>query len=108
MPEATRGASSDFPESGSSTNSRPLREVRWVAGTEACAAVSSVIVFHSPQDSHLPCQRGVTAPQLWQTKVERALAMRGIALSVITNDNTNPIVMPTLVAGISILKAVRD
>jgi hypothetical protein len=34
-----------------------------------------VIVFQPPQDSHLPCQRGVTAPQLWQTKFERALGI---------------------------------
>ena len=31
------------------------------------AAASSMIVFHSPQDSHLPCQRWVIAPQFWQT-----------------------------------------
>ena len=31
------------------------------------AAASSMMVFHSPQASHLPCQRCETAPQFWQT-----------------------------------------
>ena len=29
-------------------------------------ALSSTSVFHSPQSSHLPCQRELTAPQFWQ------------------------------------------
>jgi hypothetical protein len=24
-------------------------------------------VFHSPQESHFPCQRWLIAPQFWQT-----------------------------------------
>ena len=62
--------------SGSSRIERPLREERCATGTAAAAAVSSMIVFHAPQDSHFPCQRGATAPQAWQTKEARTLAMR--------------------------------
>ena len=36
---------------------------------------SSASVFHSPQDSHLPCQRLYAAPQFWQTKESEDLAM---------------------------------
>jgi hypothetical protein len=36
-------------------------------GVAAAASSSSTIVFHSPQDAHLPAQRVVTAPQFWQT-----------------------------------------
>jgi len=32
-------------------------------------------VFHSPQDSHLPCQRLYAAPQFWQTKERVDLAI---------------------------------
>ena len=41
-------------------------------------AVSSASVFHSPQASHLPCQRPEAAPQFWQTKerVARAIAVQ--------------------------------
>ena len=39
---------------------------------------SSTRVFHSPQASHLPCQRLNAAPQFWQTKVRLRLDM-GIA-----------------------------
>ena len=35
---------------------------------------SSTSEFHSLQASHLPCQRGATAPQFWQMKLVRALA----------------------------------
>ena len=28
---------------------------------------SSTMEFHSPQPSHLPCQRAEAAPQFWQT-----------------------------------------
>ena len=35
---------------------------------------SSTRVFHSPQSSHFPCQRGLTAPQFWQTKVDLSRA----------------------------------
>jgi hypothetical protein len=33
-----------------------------------------MMVFHSPHESHFPCQRCVIAPQFWQTYEERALA----------------------------------
>jgi hypothetical protein len=36
---------------------------------------SSESVFHSPQDSHLPCQRLYAAPQFWQTKERVDLAI---------------------------------
>jgi hypothetical protein len=36
---------------------------------------SSASVFHSPQASHLPCQRLYAAPQFWQTKERVFLAM---------------------------------
>ncbi len=39
------------------------------AGRDAAAGLSSTSVFHPPQSSHLPCQRGETAPQFWQTKL---------------------------------------
>jgi len=38
-------------------------------------ASSSTMLFHSWQESQRPCHRLVTAPQFWQTKVERDLAM---------------------------------
>jgi len=38
-------------------------------------ASSSTMLFHSWQESQRPCQRLVIAPQFWQTKVERDLAM---------------------------------
>jgi citrate lyase beta subunit len=34
---------------------------------EAAGGVSSAIVFHPPQLSHLPAHFAVTAAQLWQT-----------------------------------------
>ena len=39
------------------------------------SAPSSLSVFHSPQASHLPCQRLKAAPQFWQTKVRLRLDM---------------------------------
>src|ERR1700739_2633563 len=36
---------------------------------------SSASVFHSPQASHLPCQRLYAAPQFWQTKERVDLAI---------------------------------
>ncbi len=48
-------------------NARPLRPPRPDTGTWA-SAFSSMIVLHSPQASHLPCQRPYTVPQFWQTK----------------------------------------
>ena len=43
------------------------RRARAGAPPTPSAAASSMIVFHSPQDSHFPCQRCVIAPQFWQT-----------------------------------------
>ena len=47
----------------------------WIGG-RAVAEDSSAIVFHSPQASHLPCQRPEAAPQFWQMKVCSRRAMR--------------------------------
>src|SRR5215207_3095707 len=76
MPEDRRGASWVLPVSDSSLNVRPLRLERIDTGIEVAPVVSSsVSVFHSPQDSHLPCQRLYAAPQFWQTKERVDLAM---------------------------------
>ncbi len=56
MPEDRRGASWVFPDRLSNANVRPLRLERIDTGTLPVAS-SSASVFHSPQDSHLPCQR---------------------------------------------------
>ncbi len=58
MPDGRRGASLLLPVSDSSVNSRPLRRERTETGIVVAPVVSSsTSVFHSPQDSHLPCQR---------------------------------------------------
>ena len=58
MPETTRGASSISPDSGSSAEGRPRRPpVRRGPPPMPPEAFSSTMVFHSPQASHLPCQR---------------------------------------------------
>src|SRR5580700_9268234 len=76
MPEGRRGASKLLPVSVSSANSRPLRFDRIETGIVVAPDVSSsASVFHSPQDSHLPCQRLYAAPQFWQTKERADLAM---------------------------------
>ena len=76
MPEESRGASWLLPVSDSSANVRPLRLERIETGIEVAPVVSSsTSVFHSPQDSHLPCQRLYAAPQFWQTKERVDLAM---------------------------------
>src|SRR4051812_10960783 len=81
MPEGRRGASALLPVSVSSANSRPLRLERIETGIEVEPVVSSsTSVFHSPQDSHLPCQRLYAAPQFWQTKERVDLAMGGRSL----------------------------
>src|SRR3954469_1533930 len=73
MPDERRGASWLLPVSDSSAKVRPLRLERIDTGIEVAPDVSSsVSVFHSPHDSHLPCQRLNAAPQFWQTK-ERVL-----------------------------------
>ena len=51
----------------SSGKDAPAAPRRAAAPPTPSAAASSMIVFHSPQDSHLPCQRWVIAPQFWQT-----------------------------------------
>jgi hypothetical protein len=45
--------------------------------------------FHSLQDSHFPAQRVVTAPQDWQTKEDRDLAMMGSLL-------ISPLILPAI------------
>src|SRR5258708_7849939 len=81
IPEGRRGASTLLPVSVSSANSRPLRLLRIETGIEVEPVVSSsASVFHSPQDSHLPCQRLYAAPQFWQTKERVDLAMEGFAV----------------------------
>src|SRR6266852_1829616 len=78
IPEGRRGASKLLPVSVSSANSRPLRLERTETGIVVAPVVSSSAnVFHSPQDSHLPCQRLYAAPQFWQTKERVDLAMGG-------------------------------
>src|SRR6201997_1397364 len=78
IPEGRRGASTLFPVRLSSVNSRPLRLLRIETGIEVAPVVSSsASVFHSPQDSHLPCQRLYAAPQFWQTKERVDLAIEG-------------------------------
>src|SRR5579859_469637 len=74
MPEERRGASWLLPARLSSAKVRPLRLLRIDTGTEPVVS-SSASVFHSPQDSHLPCQRLYAAPQFWQTKERVDLAM---------------------------------
>src|SRR5437879_2960476 len=77
IPERRRGASWLLPVNVSSANRRPLRLERIETGIVVAPVVSSSIsVFHSPQDSHLPCQRLYAAPQFWQTKERVDLAMQ--------------------------------
>src|SRR5437660_6266210 len=73
IPEERRGASWLLPVSDSSWNCRPLRLERIETGTEPEVS-SSESAFHSPQPSHLPCQRLNAAPQFWQTKERVDLA----------------------------------
>src|SRR4051812_45558554 len=76
MPEESRGASWLLPVSDSSAKVLPLRLDRIETGIDVAPDVSSsASVFHSPQDSHLPCQRLNAAPQFWQTKESVYLAM---------------------------------
>ncbi len=78
MPEDRRGASWLLPVNVSSANLRPLRLDRIETGIAVAPVVSSSdSVFHSPQASHLPCQRLYAAPQFWQTKERADLAMAG-------------------------------
>src|SRR5258707_9204607 len=76
IPEGRRGASTLLPVRVSSWNCRPLRLERIETGIEVAPVVSSSdSVFHSPQDSHFPCQRLKAAPQFWQTKERVDLAI---------------------------------
>src|SRR6185436_11492178 len=82
-PDARRGASWVSPVSGCSAKLRPLRGARpGPAGRPATPpkparpSPSSTIEFHSPQASHLPCQRAEAAPQFWQTNVRLRRDMR--------------------------------
>src|SRR5258708_3252511 len=76
MPDDSRGASWLLPVSDSSLNTRPLRLERIDTGIAVAPVVSSSTrVFHSPQDSHFPCQRLYAAPQFWQTKERADLAI---------------------------------
>src|SRR4051794_19852559 len=76
IPEERRGASWLLPVNVSSLNIRPRRFERIETGIEVAPVVSSsTSVFHSPHDSHLPCQRLNAAPQFWQTKERVDLAM---------------------------------
>src|ERR1700693_6083463 len=78
IPDGRRGASTLLPVRVSSANSRPLRRERIETGIEVAPVVSSsASVFHSPQDSHLPCQRLYAAPQFWQTKERVFLTIGG-------------------------------
>src|SRR5438552_12212647 len=81
IPEERRGASWLLPARLSSAKVRPLRFERIDTGTLPVVS-SSASVFHSPQDSHLPCQRLYAAPQFWQTKERVDLAMMGVSRSL--------------------------
>src|ERR1700760_1952076 len=74
IPEESRGASWLLPARLSRAKVRPLRLARTDTGTLPLVS-SSASVFHSPQDSHFPCQRLYAAPQFWQTKESVDLAM---------------------------------
>ena len=71
MPVTMRGAAWPSPDSPSSAKARP----RWALIAVGGPASSSTMLFHSWQELQRPCHRLVTAPQFWQTKVERDLAM---------------------------------
>src|SRR5687768_14307518 len=74
MPLTTRAALSVSPESGTRLAGRPLALADFGPAPTPESVISSTMVFHSPQASHRPCQRVVTAPQAWQTKLDRGLA----------------------------------
>jgi hypothetical protein len=50
------------------------------------AVVSSTSEFHAPQASQRPCQRGATAPQLWQINEVRDFAILDIVISLADQD----------------------
>ena len=70
-PVEKRGASPVRPLRPSKAMTRPLPPLR--ASPEpggATTSASSISVFHSSHEGHLPAQRGETAPQFWHTKVD--------------------------------------
>ena len=66
-----RGASSPCSDKFSSVTKRPCLE----RAGPAASPISCTMLFHSWQESQRPCQRLVIAPQFWQTKIDRALAI---------------------------------
>ena len=52
--------------SEASATIRPRRVLRIGPAATPLEAASSTSVFHSPQSSHLPCQRDERPPQFWQ------------------------------------------
>src|SRR5690606_14291987 len=79
-PVTTRAALSVSPESGTRLVGRPLALADFGPAPTPLSVISSTLVFHSPPASHRPFQREVTAPQAWQTKDDRALAISGLPL----------------------------
>src|SRR5690606_25113983 len=77
-PVTTRAALSVSPDSGTRLVGRPLALADFGPAPTPLSVISSTMVFHSPQASHRPCQREVTAPQAWQTKEDRDLAKTGL------------------------------
>ena len=65
MPVCARGGGSAVP--CSPTKSRLDALAPGLSAPARASPGSSTMVFHSPQDSHLPAHFGVTAPQDWQT-----------------------------------------
>ena len=51
----------------SSSTTRPFDDRVSPEPGGAATSASSISVFHSPQATHLPAQRGDTAPQFWHT-----------------------------------------
>ncbi len=77
-----RGGSMLAPSSACKSMMRPrlgLAERPERAGPADTA--SSTMQFHSAQASQRPCQRWLTAPQFWQTKLDRGFAMCPASLS---------------------------
>src|SRR5262245_25231785 len=57
----------------SSAMTRPLEDLLIPEPGMGVLSASSTMLFHSPQEAHLPIQRDATAPQFWQTKLLRAV-----------------------------------
>jgi hypothetical protein len=84
MPVLRRGASRVSADSVSKAAKRPLPPLMATrAGELEAGAVSSMSEFHSPQEAHLPDQRGVTAPQDWQTNALEALAIGKLPADIV-------------------------